>query len=383
MSAEAILFVDDEPNVLDGMRDHFRRKFTVQTATSGAEGLRIISESKDPFTVVVSDMRMPEMNGATFLAAVRAKSPDTIRILLTGNSGMDEAILAVNEGNLFRFLTKPCPAEVLAAAIDAGVRQFHLLRVEQELLEKTVKGCVQVLTDMLGLANPYAISRTTRIKHYSTQIASALGLGQLWQLEIAALLSQIGCIAIPHEVMKKTENYSFPLSPEELAMFQVHPQIARDLIATIPRLQFVAEIVAHQNTSFKLAKEDKSINEAVLMGASILKAAVDLDTFQIKAGSLESAITIMERKTASTGEYNPSIIRILPRITSMEHKQERRTVRIADLSIGMLLAQEVKTTSGVLLLSRGQRINALTKMHLQNHTAKGMIRDEVVVFANC
>ena len=130
----SILCVDDEVNILEGLQDNLRRKFKVHTASSGAEGLAVL-KSEGPFPVVISDMRMPEMNGAEFLSQVRNLYPDSMRILLTGQSDIESAISAVNEGQIFRFLTKPCETDNLASVIQLAVEQNQLGRLEKDLLE--------------------------------------------------------------------------------------------------------------------------------------------------------------------------------------------------------------------------------------------------------
>jgi DNA-binding NtrC family response regulator len=145
---DKVLFVDDEPSVLEGYKRMLHREFEVDTAVSGEQGLTLIRD-RGPYSVVISDMRMPGMNGAQFLAQVRQRAPDTIRMLLTGFTDIDAAMEAVNQGNIFRFLAKPCEKEVLVGAINAGVYQYRLVMVERELLENTLMGSVKVLTDVL------------------------------------------------------------------------------------------------------------------------------------------------------------------------------------------------------------------------------------------
>src|SRR5829696_4359 len=134
-----ILCVDDERNVLEAYQRSLRKEFHIEIATSGAEGLAAV-ESQGPYAVIVSDMRMPGMDGIRFLAKVKEKAPDSVRIMLTGNADQQTAIEAVNEGNIFRFLTKPCPPETLAKALSAGLQQYWLVVAEKELLEKTLSG---------------------------------------------------------------------------------------------------------------------------------------------------------------------------------------------------------------------------------------------------
>ncbi|HBF34353.1 TPA: hypothetical protein DDW35_07290, partial [Candidatus Sumerlaeota bacterium] len=142
-----ILLVDDEPDVLAGYYRVLRKQYDIQTAEGGSQALQILNPS-DPPSVVVSDFNMPEMNGIAFLTEVRSRCPDSVRIMLTGNTDLESAMQAVNEGNVFRFLTKPCPVENLMRALDAGIEQHRLIRAEKELLENTVRGAVKTLSDI-------------------------------------------------------------------------------------------------------------------------------------------------------------------------------------------------------------------------------------------
>jgi FixJ family two-component response regulator/GGDEF domain-containing protein len=135
--ADRILFVDDEQGVLDGYERLLRKEFFVTVARGGVEGLAAI-EDHGPFAVVISDMRMPGMSGAEFLAQVRHSVPTTVRMLLTGFTDLSAAIDAVNEGNIFRFLTKPCRKEVLVDAINLGLAQHHSIIAEKTLLKRAM-----------------------------------------------------------------------------------------------------------------------------------------------------------------------------------------------------------------------------------------------------
>jgi FixJ family two-component response regulator len=133
--SDRILFVDDEQGVLDGYERLLRKDFYVSVARSGLQGLATIEEH-GPFAVVVSDMRMPYMNGAEFLSQVRQRWPDSVRMLLTGYTDLSAAIAAVNEGNIFRFLTKPCAKEVLTDALNIGIVQYHSITAEKDVVKK-------------------------------------------------------------------------------------------------------------------------------------------------------------------------------------------------------------------------------------------------------
>jgi response regulator RpfG family c-di-GMP phosphodiesterase len=130
---EKILCVDDESSALDGYQRILHRQFEVTTAVSGKQGLGMV-ERRGPFAVVISDMRMPGMNGAEFLSQVRKRAPDTVRMLLTGYADMKSAMDAVNLGYIFQFLTKPCERDVLVAAINSGVGQYRAQMADRELV---------------------------------------------------------------------------------------------------------------------------------------------------------------------------------------------------------------------------------------------------------
>lgn len=134
-----ILIVDDDESVLAGFQRSLRKRFTMDVATRGEQALRLL-EGETPYAVVVADMHMPGMNGLDLLMRIRDLSPDTSRIMLTGDADQRTAVDAVNHGRVFRFLAKPCEVEALAEALEAGVRQYQLVRAEKDLLEQTLSG---------------------------------------------------------------------------------------------------------------------------------------------------------------------------------------------------------------------------------------------------
>jgi len=151
--SEKILLVDDDANILDGYRRSLSREFLMETAMGGPQALKLVT-GNGPYAVVVSDMRMPGMDGIQLLSRIKAHSPDTVRIILTGNADMDVAVHAINEGNIFRFLNKPCDKEQMAKTLTAALLQYRLVTAERHLLEQTLSGTIQVLTDVLSLVIP-------------------------------------------------------------------------------------------------------------------------------------------------------------------------------------------------------------------------------------
>jgi response regulator RpfG family c-di-GMP phosphodiesterase len=284
-----ILFVDDDANILAGFERQLRKSFALETALGAKEGLDVIGD-KGPFSVIVSDLRMPGMDGIQFLSRAREKAPDSVRMMLTGYADLDTAISAVNEGNIFRFLTKPCEPEVLVKALGDGVRQYDLVTAERELLEKTLRGSLKVLSEILELVNPEAFGRASRITSYVREVGKEMRVADLWQLETAAALSQIGCVILPEDALKKLYQ-GLELTGEDSQLFSMHPFIASDLLAHIPRMQSIAEIIANQEKNFDGSgiPMDNRSGEDIPLGARILKAVLDFDTLRVKGtGKIES-----------------------------------------------------------------------------------------------
>jgi len=136
------------------------------------------------------------MDGIQLLSKIKALAPDTIRVMLTGNADMDTAINAINEGSIFRFLNKPCSKEVMAITLTAALAQHRLVIAERQLLEQTLSGSIQVLTEVLSLVNPAAFSRAERARRYMHHIVTSMNLGDPWQYEVAAMMSQLGCVTL-------------------------------------------------------------------------------------------------------------------------------------------------------------------------------------------
>ncbi|RME29502.1 MAG: response regulator, partial [Candidatus Zixiibacteriota bacterium] len=312
---EKILLVDDDPNLLAGLRRQFRGTYRVVTAEGGKQGLVALQE-QGPFAVLISDMRMPEMNGIQFLMKAKEVSPDTVRMMLTGNADIDTAMHAVNEGNIFRFLTKPCQRETMEWAIESALKQYRMVVAERQLLEGTLKGSIQVIADVLALVNPSAFSRTARIRQYVTQIVHILELPDTWQYEVAALLSQLGCIAVPPEVLAKA-TAGQELDEKENQLFQQHPVLGGRLLARIPRLETVAEMITQQMTACPEESEtpDALPEEPGKVGALILRAVIDFDTYIARGITSTQAIGYLRK---ANSQYHPRVLDAMQRLEAVD-----------------------------------------------------------------
>jgi serine phosphatase RsbU (regulator of sigma subunit) len=131
---EKVLLVDDDAMVLAGLKRQLRNQFSIDTALSGEEALKQVLEN-GPYAVIVSDFLMPGMNGIEFLSRVKKSNPDTVRMMLTGTADMPTAIRAVNEGSIFQFHPKPCPADTLCQAIQSAIDQYRVVLSNQNQLK--------------------------------------------------------------------------------------------------------------------------------------------------------------------------------------------------------------------------------------------------------
>jgi len=301
MSTQAkpkILLVDDEQRVIESLAQLLRRDFDVRTASLPQEALKSLDEIHG-LAVVVSDFRMPGMDGATLLHQFMVRRPDVSRILLTGESGREGAIRAINEGQILRFLTKPCPIEELKAALDAGVIQHRLVRAERSVLQETLIGCIKALMEVLSIANPVAFGRAERIRKAAIQCAERLNCTDFWQLEAAAMLSQLGYITVPETALEKMYAGQ-PLTPDERRKVDDVPDVANALLEHIPRLEPVIQIVAALKWSD--AQIAKLGNGTIGTGARILGAIIEYEALVATGKSRDEIFAELHRKSSRYGE---------------------------------------------------------------------------------
>jgi len=372
---EKILLVDDEPAVLQGYQRLLRAEFQLATAVGGKAAL-LLMKSQGPFAVVVSDMRMPEMDGIEFLRRAMITAPDTVRIMLTGNSDQQTAAAAVNEGSIFRFLTKPCNKETLSKTLADGLAQYRVVCAEKELLEKTLRGTVYVLTEVLSVVSPAAFSRAARVRRYVQHVAKTLSLPGAWKYEVAAMLSQLGCITLEPEIIEAMYSGT-ELSTEEQAQFLNHPLVAQELLKNIPRMESIAWMIAYQNQPLPAEwnVNDREMRE-MRLGAQLIRAALAFDLQLRKGGSRLDAAHFLTRRFA---DLDMKIVEAMIELEPEAAGQNTRALPITELTVGMILEQEVRTRTGVLVAAKGQELTAPLLIKLKSFSNKKSIDEMVAV----
>jgi response regulator RpfG family c-di-GMP phosphodiesterase len=357
---QRILMVDDEPRILDGLRRTLHGRYSIDAAPSGQDGLARINAAEQPYAVILSDMMMPVMNGAEFLAAAHVASPDSVQMILSGQADLTSTIAAVNEGNLFRFLTKPCETPELTRALDAALEQYRLIHAERELLQRTLDGTVELLTDLMKVSNPLASARTEQIR----AIIEAVTPPSAWEARIAAMLGQVGLLATPPEVLTQVRQGG-DLDPETYELYRSHPQLAHDLVRRIPRLERVAAWIAAQPTT-PGGKPGDDIEDDQLPYATATAFVVG-----IEAG--RTAATVAAQLTG----YPQDLVKSVHDAFVTATVRKPRKLNGAELMVGMIVDQDVVTRTGLVLVRNGELLTESMAVRLR-HFASGVGVEEPI-----
>jgi response regulator RpfG family c-di-GMP phosphodiesterase len=373
-----VLCVDDEPQVLEGVTLSLRRAYEVVTANSGPAGLELLARDEG-VSVIVSDMRMPGMDGATFLGKARAMAPDATRILLTGHADVDGAAAAINEGRIFRFLTKPCSPASLVAALDAAVEQHRLVTAERVLLQQTLRGSMQMMMDVLALAAPEAFGRAVRLRRYASEIVSRVPGAECWPVEVAAMLSEIGIVSLASSTVEKLYEGK-PLTSEEQQSVDRLPVVIEQLIAGIPRLDAVRAALKYQAVSFEGSGAPKTAprGKDIPLGARVLRIVADFD--RLERGDTSESVAL-DTMRGRRGRYDPELLELFASILGKGTKDvDVLELPIRAVSAGMIFLEDVRTQAGALLVARGHEVTASLVERVRNFVP-GSVREPVRVSA--
>jgi response regulator RpfG family c-di-GMP phosphodiesterase len=375
-----IILVDDEKNILEAYRRNLVEEFDIITADSGDGAIEIIR--KEPrIPVIVTDYKMPGMNGVELLERVREISPDTVQIMLTGQAEMNAIISLINKGRIFRFLTKPCSSEDLISNINDALRQHELVTAEKELLGKTLGGSIKILIDLLALAKPQAFTKAKKIRDLSKKMYQRLNTDSSWQMEIAATLSQIGTVTIPDEILKRSYR-GVTLSDDEMIMYNNHPLIGADMIKSIPRLEKISEMIRYQLKNFDGTgfPPDNLSGEDIPMGARILRIALDFDNSVSSGKTRDEAFEDLKRKPSF---YDITLLKSVSRILLdiPENRENPMVIELTadELQEGMILAEDVKASDGTVIAGIDQQLNAPLISTFKNYAKNGQIKEKIQV----
>jgi putative nucleotidyltransferase with HDIG domain len=421
-----LLFVDDEANILSSLKRMFRPLgYRIYTAQGGAEGLALMEQ--ETIDLVISDMRMPEMDGAEFLERVTQRWPDTMRILLTGYADLTSTISAVNKGKIYSYISKPWEENDITMQVRRALQQRILEQERRRLVALTRQqneeltelnngleakvaartGELQQTVSFLELAHEeLEKSYTTVIKTFVSLIEMREGKGvvaghsrrvaelvkklarhlgktgeEVHDLVYAALLHDIGKIALPDALVGKPSN---SLTPEENKEVCKHPVIGQAVLMSMERLHEAARLIrSHHERYDGQGYPDGLKGDAIPLGARILSVANDYDSLlrgTLVTGRQTDAQARQFLRENSDKRYDRQVVDAF--ITLLEKEQQKtkvqyRQVKTGGLECGMVLGQDLVSEDGILLLSKGHALNEILIEKIQN-AEQAMKRDFVI-----
>ncbi len=400
--APSLLFVDDEQSILASLKRLFRPLgYTIHIANGGAEALSILE--KEPVDVVVSDMRMPEMDGAQFLQQVASRWPNTVRILLTGYADINSTVAALNQGGIWKYVSKPWNDDDLKQNVHNALERKFLLeekrRLEQltqkqndelrelnsgleakvaartgelqqmmsqldlthEELKKSYSQSVKVFANLIEMREQMGRGHARRVAETAHRMAINLGMNaaEVQNVMFAALLHDIGKIGLPDKLLAKPFQ---ELSPTERLSVVKHPVLGQAVLMALVPLQEAARYIRSHHEQFDgHGFPDGLSADKIPLGARILAVANDFDALQI--GTLttrrvtpKEALDFIVKQRGK--RYDPKVVDAFTSGTAAEVMAEAPRVQgtktsTKDLRPGMTLTNDLMTKEGVLLLSHG------------------------------
>ena len=347
--SDKVLFVDDEHSILSGFKLTLGREFNLSFASSGLEGLEVYRK-EGPFSVMVFDYMMPNMNGAEFLMEVRKFDQDVVAIFLSGATNFESVTHAVKNGKIFRFLSKPCSGEDLKVHIQEGLQHFHTMRVSNQMLWETMNGTIQEITSLLAAAKPLYFGRAERVKRLASQLAKELGFSETDRLELAVTIYFLRFLSLPEEIQERF----YHLQESNPAILQTLSLISSDIQAAlekIPRLKRVLEITGMIDQNYSSTPNQ---NKEVVTLASIIQIAKNYD----EAASLGHARpAIFEWLLKNRNSYLPEGLEALSRIRNYsDGGPQAQSVELQELQKGMRIQQDLRLSNGYLLAPKGSVI---------------------------
>lgn len=394
--AAKILFVDDEKQMLTALNRVFRGKaYTVFTANSGQEGLEVLEKEK--MDIIVSDMRMPEMDGATFLAKAVDLHPTSRRILLTGYSDQESTVRAINEGQVHQYIMKPWDNDALKATIDSEIEEKIRIEAEtpdadehemlqeqvatvsaeltdahmivdmaKEELLKQYNTTIKIISNLINLQAHTPASMNANVVTHSVAMCKLIKLNKkvITEVRNAAQLFQLGKLAISNDVIELKIN---EMNLDQLQAYHEHSVKGADLLLPLNSLDFAANIIRHQNENMDGTGYPDSLKaKAIPLGSRILRIIVDFQ--QIVHGlyfndeySPNDALDFMDKHAGT--KYDKTLLSIyrkfIAELSKSEGLQQDHLLKISDLKAGMTVSRDLITNEGLLLITKDTQLNDL------------------------
>jgi len=432
IASPTLLFVDDEPGILSSLRRLFRpHGYRIFIAEGGAAGLEILAQEQ--IDLVISDMRMPEMDGAAFLKEVRSRWPKVMRILLTGYADITSTVAAINQGEIYRYISKPWDDDEIVTIVREAIERQNLQLENQRLtaltqaqnnelkvlnasleqkvadrtaelrqaltfveqshgeLKKSFLTSVQVFAGLIelrsGSVGTQIAGHGRRVAEHARTVAQRMGLSdsEVQNIMLAGLLHDIGKLGLPDELLGKAFN---TLSAEHRALVMKHPLIGQNILMGIDKFKEAAVLVRHHHECYDgSGYPDHLSGIAIPQGSRILQVVNEYDSLQI--GTLvqrplkpaEAMSFLVENRGK---RYDPVAVDTFFKLISETQKTGpvELPLRRMHLKPGMVLMRDLSHGDGYMLLAKGSVLTAeiiaqLIKMeHSEQQTLTLYIRQE-------
>lgn len=346
-----ILCVDDDADVLAGLQLSLRQLGEVHVARGGEAALAQLP-LLDRLAVVVCDMRMPGMTGDAVLLQCRQRCPTAARILLTGYSDIEAAMRAVNQGRIFRFLTKPCPREELQQAVRDGIEQHRLIHAERELLEQTIKGCMQALVDALAMASPASFGQAQRMVDLVQRVSAECRHEAGWAAEMATMLANLGLVSLTPSLQEKVLLGLTLNLQEQLEVARAQARTWQ-LLVPVPRIDPVRQLLSLIEPALA-GHQVREPPEILIEQAGLIRMVRRY--VRLEAAGLP-VLTALEQ-LAAMPEATAELLAALRRVLGPQADLSRQVqLAVELLRPGMVLMQPVHTRGGQLLAPAGYQVN--------------------------
>ena len=373
-----LLVVDDVPENMRILAEILQEEYIVKATTSGRKAITICEAGG--IDLVLLDIMMPELDGFDVLRLLRSK-PKTSGIPVIFVTSRDDM---VDEAEGLRlgavdYITKPVSGIITKARIANHLALHRYQKDLKSLLTKTLSGAVLLLTDLLSLSNPDMFSKASAMKILVHELVSRLELKNSWEYELAALLSQIGCVTLDPDLLRKL-NSGGQLSEIEEEMYNKYYNVSAALLGKIPKFERIAQMIQNVNMGINRPLNPQSIHDQdpVEVGRRLLQVAFTYNKFLNKKMQPAAIIQILKE---DEGTYDRLIVNVLEDLTTVVRKTrfEEKTLRIEELKLGMIVNEDIHTLSGQLLMSRGAEISSVILKKLTSFLEAEHIEDGVSV----
>ena len=366
----SIMVVDDQPANLKLMEDMLKQQgYGVRSFPRGRMAFE--AASKDLPDLILLDINMPEMNGFEVCEKLKAdkKLASIPVIFLSALNETEDKVKAFQSGGV-DYVTKPFQFEEVQARVDTHIQLQRARKAERDLLENTLNGAIRTLAELVQMTGPALSARSEAIRALVAHVAARFAVEERWQYDLAATLCLIGCISLPVEVFERAYAGE-TLSADEEQMFRAHPETGARLLANIPRLENVAEMIRQQQTAGNAASANISQR-----GACMLRIALEIDRRRLKAASYKAALGQVR---AVLHGFPEEMLLALEDYAPPKASFDVKRLQVHELRALMILEEDVLTKDGNFMIAlKGTTLNATLIERIGNFVKTRGIRQQPI-----